>query len=524
LPVVDRSTIAADFDQMRPMSKSYRPWTPTQSYLLPPSPLEWLPKDHLAYFVLDLVSQLDLTAIEARIGDKDPRGERPYAPGMMVSLLLYGYAVGVYSSRRIARATYEDVAFRVLSGDTHPFFTTVNEFRLQHREALADLFVQVLRLCMRAGLVKLGLIALDGTKIRAAASKHRAMSYGRMLEEEARLKAEVEALLARADEVDEREDEERGVGRDAEDIPAELARRETRLAKIREAREALERDAAEARAEQLREQSRSLKETAVDASAPQKRRRLAATLAEVRLDQAQELDGRDDDEDPPAGVPTDMPSNRVPTDPSGKPKSTAQRNFTDPDSRIMMKNGAFEQAYNAQIVVDAEHQIILAHGVGNQSPDVEYFIPMVERLVEQLPINDSTTLLADSGYMSNGNAHYAETRGIDALISVGRDRHGTEQTQQARWADMRGKLAAPEARAAYKRRKVIAEPPFGQIKEARGFRHFSLRGLPKCSFEWAFVSLVHNALKLFRALRVMVPEPGGGSMRPDSTPSALAAT
>jgi len=185
--------------------KSYRPWAPTQSYLLPPSPLEWLPKDHLAYFVLDLVSQLDLSAIEARIAEKDPRGERPYAPPMMLALLLYGYAVGVYSSRRIARATYEDVAFRVLAGEAHPFFTTINEFRLQHREAIGELFVQVLRLCMKAGLVKLGLIALDGTKIRAAASKHRAMSHGRMLEQEARLKAEVEALLARAEEIDRQE-------------------------------------------------------------------------------------------------------------------------------------------------------------------------------------------------------------------------------------------------------------------------------------------------------------------------------
>lgn len=508
---------------MLAMPKSYRPWTPTQSYLLPPSPLEWLPKDHLAYFVLDLVSQLDLTAIEARIADKDPRGERPYAPAMMVSLLVYGYAVGVYSSRRIARATYEDVAFRVLAGDTHPFFTTINEFRLQHREALADLFVQVLRLCVKAGLVKLGLIALDGTKIRAAASKHRAMSYARMLEEEARLKAEVEALLARADEVDAREDEELGVGHDAEDIPAELARRETRLAKIREAREALEREAAEARAEHLREQAQSLKETAADASSPQKRRRLAATLADVRLDQAKQLDGRDDDDDPPAGAPTDMPSNRVPTDPSGKPKGTAQRNFTDPDSRIMMKHGAFVQAYNAQIVVDAEHQIILAHGVGNQAPDVEYFIPMVERLVGQVPIESGTTLLADSGYISNGNVRFAEARCVDALIAVGRDRHGTEQVPQARWSAMRNKLAAPEARAAYKRRKVIAEPPFGQIQEARGFRRFSLRGLPKCSFEWAFVSLVHNALKLFRALATQLhPRPFGPAGLARQKPATLA--
>lgn len=495
---------------MHVMPKSYRPWTPTQSYLLPPSPLEWLPKDHLAYFVLDMVFQLDLTPIESRIADKDPRGERPYSPAMMVSLLIYGYAVGIYSSRRIARATYEDVAFRVLAGDTHPFFTTINEFRLQHHQALADLFVQVLQLCVKAGLVKLGLIALDGTKIKAAASKHRAMSYGRMLEEEARLKAEVETLLARANEVDAREDGEHGVGQDVEDIPAELARRETRLARIREAREALEREAAEARAEHLREQARSLKETAADSSAPQKRRRLAATLADVRLEQAKELDGRDDDDDPPEGARTDMPSNRVPTDPTGKPKSSAQRNFTDPDSRIMMKNGAFVQAYNAQIVVDAEHQIILAHGVGNQAPDVEFFVPMVERLIGNTALRESTTLLADSGYMSEANMRHAEQRDVDALISVGRDRHrGAVQPSRPGWSAMRNKLDAPHAKAAYKRRKVIAEPPFGQIQEARGFRRFSMRGLIKCRFEWALISLVHNALKLFRALAAEPhPDPG----------------
>jgi len=471
---------------------------------MPPSPLEWLPKDHLAYFVLDLVSQLDLSAIEGRIAEKDPRGERPYAPAMMLALLLYGYATGVYSSRRISRATYEDVAFRVLAGNGHPFFTTINEFRLQYREALADLFVQVLRLCMKAGLVKLGLIALDGTKIRAAASKHRAMSHGRMLEEQARLKAEVEALLAKADETDAKEDEQHGVGHDAVDIPAELARRETRLERIRAAREALESEAAEARAQQLREHAEGLTEKAADESVSSRERRWAATHARNELAEARALDGRDDDE-PPAGAPTDMPSNQVPTDASGKPKSTAQRNFTDPDSRIMMKHGAFVQAYNAQVIVDAEHQIILAHGVGNQAPDVEYFAPMVERLVGHQAVEATTTLLADSGYMSEANVRHAEQRDIDVLIAVGRrqPKHSTPA-----WMAMRDKLARPDAHAAYARRKVIAEPPFGQIQEARGFRRFSMRGLAKSGFEWAFVCLAHNALKLFRALaKPLQPEP-----------------
>jgi len=483
--------------------KSYRPWTPTQSYLLPPSPLEWLPKDHLAYFVLDLVAQLDLSLIEARIADKDTRGERPYSPAMMLALLLYGYAVGVYSSRRIARATYEDVAFRVLSGDAHPFFTTINEFRLQHREALGELFVQVLRLCVKAGLVKLGLIALDGTKIGAAASKHRAMSHGRMLEEEARLKAEVEALLARADQTDAEEDERHGTGRDVEDIPAELARRETRLERIRAARVALEREAAEARVGRLREHAKEQQDKAADESVDSTERRRAATRARKSLDEARALDGKDDDDEPRSGAPTDMPNNRVPADRSGRPKTTAQRNFTDPESRIMVKDGAFVQAYNAQAVVDAEHQIILAHGVGNQAPDAEYFIPMVERLLDHHAVDGSTKLLADNGYMSEANVKHAEHRGIDALIAVGRHRT---------WPAMRDKLATPQGRAAYARRKVIAEPPFGQIKEARRFRRFSMRGLAKSGFEWAFVCLTHNVLKLFRALtKPLHPEPGSRS-------------
>lgn len=487
--------------------KCYRPWTPTQSYLLPPSPLEWLPKGHLAYFVLDLVSQLDLSAIEDRLAEKDPRGERPYPPAMMLALLLYGYATGVYSSRRIGRGTYEDVAFRVLAGDAHPFLTTINEFRLRHREAIADLFVQVLRLCAKAGLVKLGLIALDGTKIRAAASKHRAMSHGRMLEEAARLKAEVEALFARSDEVDRREDEEHGEGRDAVDVPAELARRETRLAVIRAAREALEREAAEARAQQLREQAGALERKAADESVPSKQRQWAATHAQRSREQARALDPHDDDDDEPrAGASTDMPSHRVPAAPDGKPKSTAQRNFTDPDSRIMVKDGAFVQAYNAQLIVDAEHQIILAHGVGNQAPDVPYFIPMVERLVGHVSVGAATTLLGDSGYMSEANVRHAEQLGVDVLLAVGRSR---PQHATAAWSAMHDRLARPEGRAAYSRRKVIAEPPFGQIQEARRFRRFSMRGLSKARFEWALVCLAHNALKLFRALvEPLGPAPG----------------
>jgi transposase len=228
------------------MPKSYRPWTPTQAYLLPPSPMEWLDEGHLAYFVLDLVPTLDLTAIERAIQAKDARGERPYPPVMMAVLLIYAYCVGVFSSRKMARATYEDVAFRVICGGEHPHFTTINQFRLDHREALAGLFVQVLRLCRKAGLVKLGHVSFDGTKVQANASKHKAMSYARLLEEEKRLEAEVKALLARADEADRREDQMYGAGQTAEDLPEEMRRREQRLDRIRAAKAALEEEAKQA--------------------------------------------------------------------------------------------------------------------------------------------------------------------------------------------------------------------------------------------------------------------------------------
>jgi transposase len=244
--------------------KQYRPWAPTQSFLLPPSPLEWLPQDHLAYFLLDVVHSLDLGELERALQAKDPRGERPYPPAMMLALLIYAYCVGIFSSRKIARATYEDVAFRVLAGGEHPHFTTLNQFRLQHRSAFSGLFVQVLRLCQKAGLVKLGHVSIDGSKVLANASKHKAMSYKRMREEEARLQREIEALLGRADAADQQEDQQYGPGTAPQDLPEELQRREKRLARIREAKAALEQEAKEARAEELRENARAQREKACD--------------------------------------------------------------------------------------------------------------------------------------------------------------------------------------------------------------------------------------------------------------------
>ena len=484
--------------------KRYRPYVPTQSYLLPPSPSEWLPEGHLVYFVLDLVADLDLSAIEDRMQAKDPRGERPYAPRMMTALLLYGYATGVFSSRKIARATYEDVGFRVLAGSAHPHFTRVNEFRATHRAALAELFVQVLQLCRAAGLAKLGQVAIDGTKMKANASKHKAMSYDRMQKDEMRLKAEIEALLARADNADAAEDAQYGVGQEPEDVPAELKRREDRLAVIRAARAALEQEAAAARAAELIAQADELRAKAADPDTSASASAACTTLAAQRDQQAAELD--DDDRDPPAPRPDDdLPRHAPPTEPDGTPKPKAQRNFTDPESRIMMRDGGFLQAYNAQIAVDEDHQIIVAAAVGNQAPDAEYFEPMLERIVDTCNAVP-TSMTADTGYFSAANVHAAEHMGTEPFISTGRQRRGRRAetlpesrppTEAAR--RMRATLDDPRGRAIYARRKATVEPVFGQIRAARGFHHFSFRGLWKTRCEWLFVCLTHNLLKLYRA-------------------------
>lgn len=484
--------------------KSYRPYSPDQSYLLPPSPREWLPEGHLVYFVLDLVGELDLREIEGRLQGKDPRGERPYAPRMMTALLVYGYATGVFSSRRIARATYEDVAFRVLAASEHPHFTTVNEFRMTHLDALGGLFLQVLRMCKAAGLTKLGHIALDGTKMKANASKHKAMSHERMLKDEARLKAEIEALLARAQQADAEEDATYGIGREPEDVPAELRRREARLAKIRAARAALEQEAATARAEALIAQADELRAKAGDPSTAPRDQVGFLTRAAQHDQQAAELD-TDDHEPPPPGPDDDLPRHTPPSNAAGKPQPKAQRNFTDPQSRIMLRDGAFLQAYNAQIAVDEGHQIIVAAALSNQAPDAEYFEPMLDRIVDNCDAVP-TCLTADSGYFSAANVRAAEHMGAEPFISVGKHRNdGTlaelpaipNRTTPIR-AFMQAQLATPVGRAAYARRKATVEPVFGQIR-TRGYRQVSFRGLWKNRREWLFVCLTHNLLKLFRA-------------------------
>jgi len=479
--------------------KTFRPWSPHQAYLIPPSPDEWLPEEHLVHFVLEVVEELDLSAIEVELRSRDARGQKGYDPRMMVALLLYGYCTGVYSSRRIAKATYEDIATRYLTADQHPHFTRIAAFRREHLEALSGLFATTVQLCARAGLVELGHVSVDGTKIQANASKHKAMSYDRMQTEEDKLRAEMEALLARAEAVDQHEDERFGIGRDELELPEELKRRETRRARIRQAKAELEAEAKTSRAERLRKLATDNDERTVHADTA-KQRAAAATRAKNQRREADELDppGDDDDDEPPS---TKLPKHRVPAEPDGRPKAKAQRNFTDPDSRIMVDGqGAFTQAYNGQAAVCEPTQVIVACPLSNQAPDVEYLVPVLED-VEQLAGSAPQSITADTGYWSAANARWCEARGIDAHIATGRRRHGVPSPADSERSTPRNKMAAklrtPDGDARYRRRKATVEPVFGQIKEARHFRRFLLRGLHKVRGEWALICAAHNLLKLF---------------------------
>jgi transposase len=429
--------------------------------------MDWLPEGHLARFILDLVKELELGRIYARY-ERDLRGFPPYHPQMMVALLLYGYCVGVPSSRKIERKTYEDVAFRVIAGEEHPDHSRINEFRRVHLEALSGLFVQVLRLCQKAGLVKLGKVALDGTKMKANASKHKAMSYQRMGEEEKRLRARVSELLAEAEKVDAKEDAEFGVGRRGDELPEELQRAETRLKRIREAKKALE--------------------------------------AEARQQHEEAKKAKDHDDPPPPPTETPLPKHKIPTTDEGKPTPKAQRNFTDPESRIMKTGDGYVQGYNCQAMVDAEHQVIVAQAVTNQPPDAEHLVPMLVQTVANCGAKPEK-LLADAGYYSEANACEAEKWNVDPYIATGRQRRsepppqvlGRPPADMTNKQQMARKLATKDGAAVYARRKVIVEPVFGQTKEARGFRRFLLRGLVKVRHEWSLISLTHNILKLYAA-------------------------
>ncbi|MDO8632610.1 MAG: IS1182 family transposase [Phycisphaerales bacterium] len=424
------------------MAKTYRPYLPEQDLLLPPSLQEWLPEDHLAYFVSDLIDNLDLSAITAVYEDEE-RGYPPYHPVMLTKVLVYGYCVGVFSSRRIQRRLLEDIPFRVLAAGNEPDFRTIADFRKRHLTALQGFFEQVLHLARDLGAARVGRVALDGSKIKANASKHKAMSYQRMGEKQRQLRDEVTQLLAQAEATDAAEDAEYGADRRGDELPAELQRRESRLKRIREAKRVLEARAKDA------------------AAAP----------------------------------PSD----------TAKPDPQAQYNFTDPESRIMKGPDGYVQAYNAQIAVD-DQQLIVGQAVTQETNDKKQLMPMITIIKAQSGLTP-THLLADAGYCSDENlAAVAETP-IDAFISTRKQKHGERPgpcprgplpTTATRVDRMTRKLHTKAGAAVYAARKAIVEPVFGQIKQARGFRQFLLRGIEKVQGEWSLVCTTHNILKLYR--------------------------
>ena len=487
------------------MSKSYQPWTQDQAYLLPPSLREWLPEDHLSWFILEVVAQVDLSPIESALQSKDARGQRSYHPSMMVALLVYAYCTGIYSSRRIERACQEDVAFRVITGNAQPFFTTINEFRRVHREHIGALFVEVLKLCRRAGLVKLRHVAIDGTKVKANASKHKAMSYKRMLREERRLHEEVERLLAEADAADAAEDARHGEGVRGDELPAELRRRETRLERIQQAKAELEAEARRSRAAALREQAEGMEHSARSHPDPSMQRRLRTRAAQRRAS-AEDFDPPEDDPpESPGGGGGELARKPTAARPDGRPSDDAQRNFTDPDSSIMMGTDGFIQAYNAQLAVDDAYQVIVSCGVTDQPPDNANLEPMLERVARNLG-ETPCHATADAGYWHPQVEAQAQALGTTVWVATERVRHGEAGPAgnageppaglEPR-ARMRFRLNTPEGRALYARRKAVVEPVNGQIKQGRRFRQFSVRGLRAVDAEWTLISLCHNVLKLF---------------------------
>jgi transposase len=447
-----------------------------QPMLLSPSIQDWLPENHLARFIADVTEQLDLSEILKEYRRRDGRGQSGYHPLMLTRLLLYGYAVGVSSSRVIERKTYEDLAFRYLAADQHPDHDTIATFRQMHLERLAGLFTQALRLCQKAGLVKLGHVAIDGSKLQANASKHKAMSYGRMVETEQKLQAQVEEMLRRAQATDKEEDQRYGKGKRGDELPEELARHESRLKKIRDAKAALE---AEARAEG-------------------EQKKVAAEAKTARRRAQHERTGKK-----PAGHDP-----AVPDPEKAVPKESAQRNFTDPESRIMPdggRKGSFVQAFNTQIAVDSTAQIIVAAGVTQETNDKRQLGPMLQQIGQNLGAKP-TAVSADAGYFSEEQVTGEHAQGIELYVATGKQQHGeaTAVAAAAEDADtplerMKRKLKTEAGHEVYKMRKAIVEPVFGQIKEWRGFRRFGLRGLNKVSAEWTLICMTHNLSKLYRS-------------------------
>ena len=441
----------------RRMAKTFKSWDIDQVVLLPPSIQELVPAGHLAHFVRDLVREsLDVSAILQTY--PEDRGFPPYDPTMMVALLLYAYSQGLYASRRIAKACEERVDFMAVTARQSPDFRTISDFRKRHLSALGGLFTQVLRLCQQAGLVSLGHVALDGTKIRANASKHKAMSYRRMQTAEPALAAEVAQWLAHAADGDAREDAAYGADRRGDELPEWVTNKQHRLEKIRAAKAALEADA--------------------------------------------------QGKKPTANHPADRPRRGRPAkNPPGTPHDRAQRNFTDPDSRIMQARDGFIQGYNAQAAVDAEHQVIVAQGLSNQASDAQQLEPMLAHIRRNMG-RQARELSADAGYCSEHNLTVLVRRHVRGYVATGRHQHGAaaavgrrKTVPRTRVHAMTIRLKRAGYRSRYRLRKQVVEPVFGQIKQARGFRQFLLRGLSQVAGEWSLVCSAHNLLKLAGARR-----------------------
>jgi transposase len=443
------------------MSKTFRPWRIDETQLLPASVQDFVGEDHLARLVVSLVrEQLSLAEIGASYSGE--KGQPPYHPVMMTALLLYSYCSGIYSSRRIAKACQERTDFLMIVALDRPDFRTVSEFRRRHLAALSGLFTQVLRLCEKAGLVRLGHVALDGTKITANASKHKAMSYERMKRREEALAAEVARWLAAAEAADAADDRAYGKDKRGDALPGWVADKAKRLAKIREAKAALE--------------------AAAKAAAEEKAR------AEAAAEDKRRAAGRK------------KPGTKA-KPPSGAPDGKAQRNFTDPESRIMKTKDGFAQAYNAQAAVDGKAQVIVAQGLTNSQSDQDQLVPRLDDIAAHLGRRPKAAS-ADSGYCSEANLAALDERNIAGYIAVARAKHPSEAKRKPLGPltqAMQRKLKRGGRRSRYRFRKQIVEPVFGQIKAARGFRQFLMRGIEKVRAEWAMICTAHNLLKLARA-------------------------
>lgn len=447
------------------MSKEFRPWKIEDAQLLPPSVQDYVPKDHLSRLIVALVrEELDLSAISGSY--RSVLGQPPFDPRLMTALLLHGYANGIYSSRRIAKAAVERADFMMIVAGDPPDFRTISEFRRRHLRALAALFVQVLKLAAQAGLVKLGHVALDGTKIKANASKHKAMSYERMKKREAELQAEVDRWLKAAEAADAEEDKLYG-DRRGDEMPDWVGDKQKRLEKIRAAKAELEAEAKAAAAEE------------------EERRRAEA--------EAQRIAARH------------KKSGKTPAPPKQEPDGKAQRNFTDPESRILKTKDGYIQGYNAQAAVDATAQIIVAHTLDSNGSDQAQFAPLLNGIKANLGSNPGE-VSADAGYCSAANLRTLSRRRIKGYIATGRQKHGSKSATAKRpakpgslLARMTAKLRRAGHRSRYRLRKQVVEPVFGQIKQARGFRQFLLRGIEKVRAEWALICTAHNLTKLARA-------------------------